>query len=81
MKNLEQLELHISAFLEKFDRIKAESERIRAESSAANAEKSELVEENRKLRASLTQEENLRNEALKRIDALLRKVQEHDSVE
>ncbi|MDR2820430.1 MAG: cell division protein ZapB [Desulfovibrio sp.] len=81
MKNLEQLELHISALLEKFDRIKVESERIRAESSAANAEKSELVEENRKLRASLTKEENLRNEALKRIDALLRKVQEHDSVE
>ena len=43
--------------------------------------KAVLEEENRKLRDALTQEEHLRVEALKRIDALLRRIQEHDSVE
>ncbi|GFH62324.1 MAG: conserved hypothetical protein [Candidatus Desulfovibrio kirbyi] len=81
MENLEQLESHITAFLEKFDRIKAENVRFRVDISVATAEKSKLEEENRKLRDSLAGEESKRNEAVKRIDALLRKVQEHDSVE
>ena len=41
----------------------------------------EKAVENRKLHDSLAQEENLRVEALKRIDALLHRIQEHDSVE
>ena len=40
-----------------------------------------LKEENQKLREALENEEKLRTEALNRIDALLRKIQEHDSVE
>ena len=40
-----------------------------------------LDEENQKLREALENEETLRTEALNRIDALLRRIQEHDSVE
>lgn len=81
MELLEQLETHVTALLAKLDRLKAENTRFRAESSAAVAEKAVLEEENRKLHESLAKEETLRTEALKRIDVLLRRIQEHDSIE
>ena len=73
MELLEQLEAQIAELLE--------NTRLHAEASAIVAEKAVLEEENRKLHDSLAQEENLRVEALKRIDALLHRIQEHDSVE
>lgn len=81
MELLEQLESRVTELLDKLDRLEAENVRLRSESSAVVAEKAVLEEENRKLRDALTQEEHLRVEALKRIDALLRRIQEHDSVE
>ena len=78
MELLEQLEAQIAELL---DRLRAENTRLHAEASAIVAEKAVLEEENRKLHDSLAQEENLRVEALKRIDALLHRIQEHDSVE
>lgn len=81
MELLEQLESHIMALLARLDRLQAENTRIRAESSAIVAEKAVLEEENHKLHESFAKEEALRTEALKRIDALLRRIQEHDSIE
>lgn len=81
MELLEQLESHVTALLAKLDRLKAENTRLRAESSAIVAEKAVLEEENHKLHESFAKEEALRTEALKRIDALLRRIQEHDSIE
>lgn len=81
MELLEQLETHIAALLGRLDRLKEDNERAHAASLLAAGEKNLLEEENRKLRASLEKEERLRVEALKRIDALLRKIQEHDSIE
>ena len=78
MELLEQLEAQVAELLA---RLRAENTRLHAEASAIVAEKAVLEEENRKLHDSLAQEENLRVEALKRIDALLHRIQEHDSVE
>lgn len=81
MELLEQLEAQVAELLARLDRLRAENTRLHAEASAIVAEKAVLEEENRKLHDSLAQEENLRVEALKRIDTLLHRIQEHDSVE
>ena len=81
MELLEQLESRVTELLDRLDRLGAENVRLRDDSCAIVAEKAVLEEENHKLRDALTQEEHLRVEALKRIDALLRRIQEHDSVE
>lgn len=65
----------------RLDRLKAENAKISAESAAVAAQHVALDEENQKLREALENEETLRTEALNRIDALLRRIQEHDSVE
>ena len=81
MELLEQLESQVEALLARLDRLKAENARINAESAAVAAENEALDKENQKLREALENEEKLRTEALNRIDALLRRIQEHDSVE
>ena len=65
----------------RLDRLKAENAKISAESAAVAARNDALDEENQKLREALENEEKLRTEALNRIDALLRRIQEHVSVE
>ena len=80
MELLEQLEARIGDILALQDRLKNENTRLREEIEADVAAKASLEGENRKLRDALAQEEAMRNEAVKRIDALLRKIQEHDSV-
>ena len=65
----------------RLDRLKAENATISAESAAVSAENEALDKENQKLREALENEETLRTEALNRIDALLRRIREHDSVE
>ncbi|MDR3320772.1 MAG: cell division protein ZapB [Desulfovibrio sp.] len=81
MEALEKLEQRIAEFLAKFDGQKAENVRIRAEAAVVAVRMAELEEENRRLRASLVQEEGTRVDALKRIDALLLKIEEHESIE
>ena len=81
MELLEQLESQVVALLARLDRLKAENAKINAESAAVAAENEALDKENQKLREALENEEKLRTEALNRIDALLRRIQEHDSVE
>ena len=81
MELLEQLEARVVELLARLDRQRAENAHLRAELSARGVESSGLEEENRRLHDSLAREEGRRAEALQRIDALLRKIQEHDSVE
>ena len=81
MELLGQLETQVAALLARLDSLKAENARISAESAAMGAEKTALEEENHRLREALENEEQLRAQALKRIDAVLRNIQEHDSVE
>lgn len=81
MELLEQLESQIEALLARLDRLKAENARMSAEYASVETEKATLEEENHKLREALEREETLRTEALGRVDSLLRKIQEHDSVE
>ena len=81
MELLEQLESQVEALLARLDRLKAENAKISAESVALAAENEALDMDNQKLREALENEEKLRTEALNRKDALLRRIQEHDSVE
>ncbi|MDR2573418.1 MAG: cell division protein ZapB [Desulfovibrio sp.] len=81
MEILDKLEQRITELLAAFDGLKAENARIRAEATTTGAGMRELEEENRRLRASLAQEEGRRSEAVKRLDALLRKIEEHESIE
>ena len=81
MELLEQLEARVAELLARLDRLRAENAHLRAELSALGVESSGLEEENRRLHDSLAREEGLRVVAPQRIDALLRKIQEHDSVE
>ena len=81
MELLEQLESQVEALLARLDRLKAENAKINAEYAALAAENEALDMDNQKLREALENEEKLRTEALNRIDALLRRIQEHDSVE
>lgn len=81
MELLEQLETRVAALLSGLDTLRAENARARAELEALAAAKAALEEENRGLREALDNGEALRAEALRRIDALLRSIQEHDSVE
>ena len=81
MELLGQLETQVAALLARLDRLKSENTRISAESAAMGAEKTALEEENHRLREALENEEQLRTQALTRIDAVLRNIQEHDSVE
>ncbi len=81
MELLEQLESQVEALLARLDRLKVENAKISAEYAAFAAENEALDMNNQKLREALENEEKLRTEALNRIDALLRRIQEHDSVE
>jgi cell division protein ZapB len=81
MEVLEKLEQRIAGLLDGIGRLKAENARIRSEAGAAAARISELEEENHRLRDTLAQEESTRAEALKRLDVLLRKIEEHENFE
>lgn len=79
MDRLEQLETAVVALLEKNERLTAEIARLNAEAEAAAAEKSSLEAENRQLQEALTMQEQKRDNAVQRIDALLQIIQEHEN--
>ena len=81
MEAFAKLESHITELLTRLDTLKAENARLRAEAENSVMGRTALEEENRRLTAALAQEESLRNEVLRRVDSLLQKIQEHDSVE
>lgn len=80
MELLGRLEAQVDWLLQELNHLRAENARSRAELSALQAELAELGDAKTKLQDLLAREEALRTEALKRIDALLRRIQEHDSV-
>lgn len=59
----------------------AETRRLHSELEATIAAKMSLEEENRELRENLNKEEQVRGDAINRMDALLRLIQEHESAE
>ena len=79
MDRLEQLETAVVALLEKNERLTAEITRLNAEAETAAAEKSSLEAENRQLQEALTMQEQKRDNAVQRIDALLQIIQEHEN--
>ncbi len=79
MDRLEQLETAVVALLEKNERLTAEIARLNAEAETAAAEKSSLEAENRQLQEALTMQEQKRDNAVQRIDALLQIIQEHEN--
>ncbi|MDO5483939.1 MAG: cell division protein ZapB [Desulfovibrionaceae bacterium] len=81
MELLERLEAQVDRLLQQMDSLRAENARICEELAALKAEKAELEAARQKLQDLLTREETRRVEALKRLDALLRRIQEYDSVE
>lgn len=81
MEILEQLEIRVAELLGRLDILKSESALARQAADGMAEEKAALEEENRRLRAALESGEELRREALRRLDDLLRKIQEHDSLE
>ena len=81
MEAFTKLESQITELLTRLDTLKAENVRLRAEAEKSVMGRTALEEENRRLTAALAQEESLRNEVLQRVDNLLQKIQEHDSVE
>lgn len=81
MELLDRLEQRINDLLAKLNDFKSENTRLRDTLSNMALEKSALEEENRKLHESLAQRDALREEAVRRIDALLCRIEEHDSVE
>jgi cell division protein ZapB len=81
MEVLDQLESQVMLLLDKYKRLKEEHARLQAQLTLLQEEKTALAEENGKLGMSLEKEGQLRSEARTRIDALLRKIEEHDSIE
>ena len=81
MELLEQLEARVEALLAELDRLREENNRLRGELEGVTGHRNSLEEENRGLREALEQGESLRNEALRRIDALLHRIEEHGGIE
>lgn len=80
MEALEQLEACVDDMLARQDKLKRENLRLQTEISSLAQEKAVLEEKNHSLHAMLAQQDKLRAEALQRIESLLRKIQDHDSV-
>lgn len=81
MEALEQLETQVLALLEQKAQLLAETRRLHSELEATIAAKMSLEEENRELRENLNKEEQVRGDAINRMDALLRLIQEHENAE
>lgn len=80
MDLLEQLEAKVDELLARQEALSLSNGRLLAEIDALNREKTDLADKNNNLHALLEQERNLRAEALRRVENLLLKIQEHDSV-
>lgn len=80
MDALDQLEACVNELLARLDLIKTENTRLQAEIAQLAREKQDLAAENTRIHDSLAQSENSRLEALRRVDLLLQKIREHESV-
>ena len=76
MEILEQLDEQVSRLLQRLDEISMENSSLADDLAKVRVLQAALEEENRNLSAKLREEELLRNEACKRVDVLLQKIQE-----
>lgn len=81
MEAADKLEIGIRKLLAQYDFLKEEKIRLENEISVLKKENNILEKENKDLHLSLAQQEVLRLEALRRIDGLLRKIEDYDKVE
>lgn len=80
MEMLERLETCVDDLLTRQEILKRENSRLQSELSSLTQENAALEEKNHSLHEMLAQHEKLRAEARERIESLLRKIQDHDSV-
>lgn len=81
METLEQLEISVDKLLARYKALQAENADLRSELGGLVEEKNALADENHKLKAAAAIQEATRAEALRRIEGLLQKIQDFDSVE
>lgn len=80
MEELEQLEISINALLKRLEGLEEDNRSLRLQFEALNEQISVLAGENQALLAAARDAEHLRSEVLRKIDDLLVKIVEHDSV-
>lgn len=80
MEELEQLELSIDALLTRLRYLEEDNQKLRDQFQSLNGQLAVLAGEKQALLAAARQGEQLRSEVLSRIDVLLQKIVEHDSV-
>lgn len=80
MEALDQLETRVNELLARLDMLRMDNARLQTELAEISREKQNLADENHNLHASLAHAEGLRAEALRRVESLLLKIQEHESV-
>ena len=81
MDVLAQLELRVEQLLARLEMQKAEISRLAAEVDALRQENAELTSANHMLGESLARNKAARQEALKRVDALLARIRDIRSVD
>lgn len=81
MEVVGKLEISIQNLLAQNEFLKNEKIRLENKISVLTTEKNILEKENKNLHESLVQQEILRIDALRRIDGLLRKIQDYDKVD
>lgn len=80
MEELEQLEISINALLERLEGLEEENRNLLRQFEALNGQISVLAGEKQALLAAARDAEHLRSEVLRKIDDLLLRIVEHDSV-
>ena len=77
MDALAQVETGVERLLARLETLKAENESLATEISGLKRENGELAAANRELKNLHLREDALRMEALRRVEALLRKIQDY----
>lgn len=81
MDALAQVETGVERLLARLEKLKTENESLVAEISGLKRENGELVAANRELKNIHLRDNALRMEALRRVEALLRKIQDYGVVD
>ncbi|MCR5813649.1 MAG: cell division protein ZapB [Desulfovibrio sp.] len=81
MKILEQLDSQVDALLQKLSQVKKENESLRMQVQSLRSSLTALEAKNHSLTDSLAEAENMRSQALERLDRLMLKIQDFDHVE
>lgn len=80
MEELERLESCVDNLLNRLDSLKEENALLRKQVEELSSEKLDLAEKNQSLQVAMRNAEQRKSEILRRIDGLLQKIFEHDSI-